>query len=64
MRKPPLSRLLLKQLTQAFDSFLDSGMDTHVTNPAWKELCDDFQYIKIHLKRYPVKEEETNDKKS
>jgi hypothetical protein len=42
-------RKLLERIVAAYDAFMLSDMDTHITNPAWLELCEAILAIRIYL---------------
>jgi len=44
-------RNLLKEILRAYDEFMLSDMDTHLSNPAWERICEVMHMIRIYLNR-------------
>jgi len=42
---------LLQQVLLAYDKFMLSDMDVHVTNPTWYEVCEVMRQIRVYLSR-------------
>lgn len=40
---------LLRRVVKAYDAFMLSDLDTHITNEAWRELCDIVHAIRVYL---------------
>ena len=44
-------RKLLEWVLEAYDAFMLSDMDTHVTNKAWLELTNVMHVIRVYLSK-------------